>query len=82
MLYKKILIWFMCITISGRNSASALCFLHDYPLYYDIYIIYMWDMRKKGVKRSQQKIVVNWEAVQNVVEYKYLGCIINEYAEV
>ena len=37
-------------------------------------------VRKKGVKRSQQKFVVNREAVQNVVEYKYLGCIINEYA--
>ena len=34
-----------------------------------------------GVKWSQQKFVVNGEAVQNVVEYKYLGCIINDYAE-
>ena len=38
-------------------------------------------VRKKGVKRSQQKFVCNGEAVQNVVEYKYLGCIINDYAE-
>ena len=38
-------------------------------------------MRKKGVKWSQQKFVVDGEAVQNVVD-KYLGCIINEYAEV
>ena len=33
------------------------------------------------VKWSQQKFVVNREAVQNVVQYKYLGCIINDYAE-
>ena len=38
-------------------------------------------MMKKGVKRSEQKFVMNGEVVQNVVEYKYLGCIINEHVE-
>ena len=32
------------------------------------------------MKRPQQKFVVNGEAIQNVVEYMYLKCIINEYA--
>ena len=27
------------------------------------------------------EICCQWEAVQNVVEYTYLGCIINDYAE-
>ena len=36
-------------------------------------------MRKEGVKRSEQKFVMNGEIVQNVVEY--LGCIINEHVE-
>jgi len=38
-------------------------------------------VRKRPVKWSQQKFVVNGKAVQNMVEYKLLGCIINEYAE-
>ena len=38
-------------------------------------------VRKKGVKKSQQKFVVDGEAAWNVVEYEYLRCIINEYAE-
>ena len=38
-------------------------------------------MRKKGVKWSEQKFVMNGEVVQNVVEYKYLGCIIDEHVE-
>ena len=38
-------------------------------------------MRKKGVKRSGQKFTMNGEAMQNVTEYKYLGCIINEHVE-
>ena len=38
-------------------------------------------MRKKGVKRSEQKFAMNGEVVQNVPEYKYLGCIINEHME-
>ena len=38
-------------------------------------------MRKKGVKWSEQKFVMNGEVVQNVVEYKYLGCIINGHVE-
>ena len=77
----------MCITISGRNSESALCSCMSilYIIYVImIYILYtcgIMDMRKKGVKRSQQKFVVDGEAVQNVVD-KYLGCIINECAEV
>ena len=33
------------------------------------------------MKRSQQKFAVHGEAVQNVVEYMYLGCTINEYAK-
>ena len=32
-------------------------------------------MRKKGVKRSGEKFVMNGEVIQNVVEYKYLGCV-------
>ena len=32
------------------------------------------------MKRPQQKFVVNGEAVQNVAEYEYLKCIINECA--
>ena len=38
-------------------------------------------MMKKGLKRSEQTIVMHEAAVQNVAEYKHLGCIINEHVE-
>ena len=38
-------------------------------------------VRKKGVKRMGQKFVISGELMQNVAEYRYLGCVINEHVE-
>ena len=38
-------------------------------------------MRKKWVKRMGQRFVISGELMQNVTEYKYLGCVINEHVE-
>ena len=39
----------------------------------NIYKCEIMHMRKKGVKRSEQKFVVNGEAVHNVTEYRSLS---------
>ena len=38
-------------------------------------------VRKKGVKRMGQRFVISGELMQNVAEYRYLGCVINEHVE-
>ena len=38
-------------------------------------------LRKKGVKRMGQRFVTSGEFVQNVAEYRYLGCVINEHVK-
>ena len=38
-------------------------------------------MRKKWLKRMGQRFVISGELMQNVTEYKYLGCVINEHVE-
>ena len=38
-------------------------------------------MRRKGVKRTEEKFYVGGEEIGIVEEYKYLGCVVNEHLE-
>ena len=36
-------------------------------------------MRRKGVKRTEEKFYVGEEMIAIVEEYKYLGCVVDEH---
>ena len=38
-------------------------------------------VRKKGMKRTEEKLYVGDDEVQVVEEYKYLGCVVNEHMQ-
>ena len=38
-------------------------------------------LRKNGVKRTEEKFEMNGERIEVIVEYKYLGCTINQHLE-
>ena len=38
-------------------------------------------VRKKGTKRTEEKLYVGDDEVQVVEEYKYLGCVVNEHMQ-
>ena len=38
-------------------------------------------MRRKGVRRTEEKFYVGGEEVRVVEEYKYLGCVVNEHLQ-
>ena len=38
-------------------------------------------MRRKWVNRMGQRFAIGGDLVQNVAEYRYLGCVINEHVE-
>ena len=39
-------------------------------------------MRRKGVKRTEEKFYVGEEEIAVVEEYKYLGCVVDDYGQV
>ena len=38
-------------------------------------------VRKKGMKRTEEKLYVGDDEVQVLEEYKYLGCVVNEHMQ-
>ena len=38
-------------------------------------------VRRKGVKRTEEKFYVGGDEVKVVEEYKYLGCVVNEHLQ-
>ncbi len=38
-------------------------------------------MRRKGVKRTEEKFCVGEEEIAVVEEYKYLGCVVDEHGQ-
>ena len=38
-------------------------------------------MRRKGVKRTEEKFYVGEEEIAVVEEYKYLGCVVDEHRQ-
>ena len=39
----------------------------------------MMHLRRKGVKRSDKRFHVGGEEIKVIEEYKYLGCVVDEY---
>ena len=41
----------------------------------------MMHMRRKGIKRTEEKFCVGEEEIAVVEEYKYLGCVVDEHGQ-
>ena len=42
----------------------------------------MMHVRRKGVKKTEEKFYVGGDEIEVVKEYKYLGCVVNEHLQV